>query len=431
MMEKFDVIVVGAGPAGLAAAYTTAKAGLKTIIFERGEYPGSKNVMGGVLYRQATEEVFPDFWRHAPLERPIVEQNYWFLSQKSAVKLGYRSEEFGEQPYNNFTVLRAKFDRWLAKQVEQAGALLITETVVEQLLREGNQVVGVRTGRSEGDLHAPLVIIAEGVNSLLVQQLGLRDDIAPQHLAVAVKEIISLPQEKIEDRFNLEKGQGAVIELIGEPSYGVMGTGFIYTNKESISIGVGAILSEVVKHKWNPNDLLENMKKHPSVRPLIEGSELKEYLAHLIPEGGYKAMPKIYAPGVLVIGDAAMLVNGIHREGSNLAIMSGKFAAETVIDAHRAGDFSLQMLARYQQRLENSFVLQDLKKYQNSTELFEENPQYFQEYPEMLNDIFHEFFTIDSVPKQKKQQIMLAKLKQRRGYGQIALDLYKLWRALG
>jgi electron transfer flavoprotein-quinone oxidoreductase len=328
-------------------------------------------------------------------------------------------------------VLRAKFDRWLAKQVEQAGALLITETVVEELLREGNQVVGVRTGRSEGDLHAPLVIIAEGVNSLLVQQLGLRDDIAPQHLAVAVKEIISLPQEKIEDRFNLEKGQGAVIELIGEPSYGVMGTGFIYTNKESISIGVGAILSEVVKHKWNPNDLLENMKKHPSVRPLIEGSELKEYLAHLIPEGGYKAMPKIYAPGVLVIGDAAMLVNGIHREGSNLAIMSGKFAAETVIDAHRAGDFSLQMLARYQQRLENSFVLQDLKKYQNSTGLFEENPQYFQEYPEMLNDIFHEFFTIDSVPKQKKQQIMLAKLKQRRGYGQIALDLYKLWRALG
>ncbi|AVX29663.1 MULTISPECIES: FAD-dependent oxidoreductase [unclassified Carboxydocella] len=430
-MEKFDVIVVGAGPAGLAAAYTCAKAGLKTIVFERGEYPGSKNVMGGVLYRQATEEIIPGFYKEAPLERPIVEQNYWFLTDKSGVKMGYRSEKFGEEPYNNFTVLRAKFDRWLAKQVEKAGALIINETVVEDLLYERDRVVGVRTDRPEGDLRAEMVIICEGVNSLLTQKAGLRGDIPPEHLAVAVKEIIYLPAEKIEDRFGLEKGQGAVIELIGDPTYGMMGTGFIYTNRESISIGVGALLSEVVQRKINPNELLEHMKQHPLVRPLIEGGESKEYLAHLIPEGGYKAMPRLYAPGVLVAGDSAMLVNGIHREGSNLAMMSGKFAAQTAIDAISTGDFSNQMLARYQERLQNSFVLQDLQKYQNATGLFEENPQYFSQYPAMLNQVMHEFFTVDNVPKKEKQKKMLEIIRQHRSLRQVAGDMFKLWRVLG
>lgn len=428
-MEKFDLIVVGAGPAGLGAAYTAAKAGLKTIVFERGEYPGSKNVMGGVLYRQPTESVFPDFWRQAPLERPVVEQNYWFLSEDASVRIGYRSADFGKEPYNNFTVLRARFDRWLGQETEKAGALLITETLVEELLREEDRVVGVRTGRPDGELRAPLVILAEGVNSLLVQQLGLRDDIAPQHLAVSVKEIISLPSEKIEDRFGLAKGQGAVIELVGDPTGGILGTGFLYTNKESLSIGVGAILSDMVKRKWNPNDLLERLKQHPSIKPLLEGGEMQEYMAHLIPEGGFRAMPALSAPGVLVVGDAAMLVNGMVREGSNLAVVSGKLAAETAVEAHNSGDFSNRTLGRYRDRLQNSFVLQDLHKFRNTTAMFEENPQFFTDYPEMMTDLLHEFFLVDSVPKKDKFRLMFDRLRKRRSYGRLAGDLYKLWRA--
>jgi len=428
---EFDLIVVGGGPAGLAAAYTAAKSGLKVILFERGEHPGSKNVMGGVLYRQATEEIIPEFWREAPLERPIIEQNYWFLAEQSAVKLGYRSQGFAKEPYNNFTVLRAKFDRWFGKKVEEAGALVITETVVEELINDGHTVVGVRTGRAQGEVKAPLTIIAEGANSLLTQQAGLRPDISPQHLAVAVKEIIALPKETIESRFNLEPGQGSVIELIGDATHGMMGTGFIYTNEKSLSVGVGAILSEVVARKVNPNDLLEHMKRHQVVKPLIEGGETKEYLAKLIPEGGYRAMPKLFAPGLMIVGDAAMMVNGIHREGSNLAMMSGKFAAETAVDAVKTGDFSVGMLEQYRKRLDNSFVLKDLKKYQNATGLFEENPQYFRQYPEMMNDVFHEFFTIDNIPKKEKQKNILEKIRQRRSWGHLAGDLYKLWRVLG
>ncbi|MDW7675485.1 MAG: FAD-dependent oxidoreductase, partial [Bacillota bacterium] len=339
-MDKFDVIVVGAGPAGIAAAYTAAKAGLKVIIFERGDHPGAKNVMGGVIYRQPTEELIPKFWeKGAPLERHLIEQRAWLLDKDSAVTLGYKCSLFGKEPYNNFTVLRAKFDHWFAKQAVEAGALLINETVVEELIYEGEKVIGVKTGRNQGEVLGNVVILAEGVNSLIAQKSGMQKHIPSEQLAVAVKEIIALPKGTIEDRFNVDDGEGATIELYGDATKGMMGTGFIYTNKDSLSIGVGAIMSQMLKNKIAPYELLDYFKNHPMVKRLLHGGEVKEYLAHMIPEGGYEAMPKLYRHGLMIVGDAAMLVNGIHREGSNLAMISGKIAAETAIRAKERGDF--------------------------------------------------------------------------------------------
>jgi len=430
-VDKFDAIVVGAGPAGTAAAYTMAEAGLEVLLIERGEYPGSKNVMGGILYRQPTEEIIPEFWKEAPLERPIVEQNYWFLAEQSAFKTGYKSAAWAEEPFNAFSIFRAKFDRWFAAKAVAKGALLITETVVEDLLWEGEKVIGVKTGRPDGDVLADVVILAEGVNSMLTQKAGLAKGILTDHLAVAVKEVIAMPKGKIEDRFNLEKGQGATIELFGQSTMGMLGTAFIYTNENSVSIGCGAILDQVIRKNVNPNDLLEHLKRHPVIRPLIEGGETREYLAHMIPEGGYKAVPKLFANGLLVVGDAAMLVNGIHREGSNLAMTSGRMAAKTVIRAKEAGDFSAHTLSLYKEALDNSFVLKDLKKYQNTSGLLIDKPEYLTIYPEILNDVAHEFFTVDSVPKKEKQKIMLDKVRKRRSLGQIAKDMYRGWRAMG
>lgn len=431
MPEKFDVIIVGAGPAGLAAGYILAGKGLKTIIFERGDYPGSKNVMGGILYRQATAEIIPGFWQEAPLERPIIEQRYMVLAEKSGVTVSYKSSDFGQEPYNAFSVFRAKFDRWLAKRVEAAGALIITETVVEELIFDGPKVKGVRVGRSEGEVYADVVILAEGVNSLLAQRAGLQKWLDSKYLAVAVKEIHALPKEKIEDRFNIEAGQGVAIELVGEATQSMVGTGFIYTNKDSLSVGVGALLSDVIKKVITPNDLIELMKNHPLVKPLLAGSEIKEYMAHLIPEGGLKGMGKLYAPGVLVVGDAAMLVNGIHREGSNLAMISGKVAAETVLEAKQIGDYSEKTLSRYQTALEETFVLQDLKKYQNSSLLFEKNPHLFELYPELANKAMHEYFTVDSIPKKEKQRIIWQMIKKQRGPWQLITDMARIWRTMG
>ncbi|MDK2816474.1 MAG: electron transfer flavoprotein-quinone oxidoreductase [Moorella sp. (in: firmicutes)] len=432
MALRFEVVVVGAGPAGLAAAITLARAGVEVIIFERGEHPGSKNVMGGVLYRHPTETIVPGFYRKAPLERPVVEQRLWLLTDEAALTLGYKSMAFAVEPYNAFTVLRARFDRWLAEQAVAAGALLINETVVEDLLWEKDRVVGVRAGRAEGDVRAEVVILAEGANSLLTQKAGLKKDgINTNQLAVAVKEIIALPREKIEDRFNLEEGQGCTIELLGEATKGMMGTAFIYTNKDSLSVGVGVLLSSLIRRRLNPNDLLEHLKSHPMVRRLLAGGESKEYQGHLIPEGGYRAIPKLYGNGVLVAGDAAMLVNGIHREGSNLAMTSGLLAAKTILAAREKGDYSAANLAPYREMLAESFVLQDLQKYQRAPFFFDQNPHFFTLYPQLLSRAAREFLTVDNVPKGEKQKRIWREITAQRSRIQLAGDLYHLWRVMG
>lgn len=431
-MEEFDVIVVGGGPAGLAAAITAKRNGMNTLVIERGEFPGAKNVMGGVLYTEPTSRLIPDFWQQAPLERPVIEQRYALLEGDNAFTAGYRSPAWADPPYNAHTVLRAKFDRWLAKKAEEEGVLIINETVVEDLLyKPDGGVIGVSTGRAEGDVRGKVVILAEGVNALIAKKAGLHTQLGPEHVAVAVKEIISLPREKIEDRFCLEPGQGATIELLGDATAGMVGTAFIYTNQDSLSVGIGCLMSEMLKIQANANDLLERLKAHPFVRKLIEGGETKEYLGHLIPEGGYKAIPKMYRQGVLVVGDAAMLVNGLHREGSNLAMSSGMVAGEVAAGAVNSHDLSEQSMKLYQDRLKETYVLKDLYKYRNTAHLFEENPQFFRTYPEMVSGVAHEFFTVDEIPKKDKQKTMWQTLTGKRSKGEIIRDLYKLWRAMG
>ena len=428
--EKFDVVIVGAGPAGLAAAYVLTQAGLQVLVFERGEYPGGKNVMGGILYRQPTEAIFPGFWKEAPLERAIVEQRIMVLTQDSGITMGYKSARLAQEPYNAFSVLRAKFDRWLASKVEEAGAFILPETVVEGVIRENGKGVGVRTGREDGDVRCDVVIAADGVNSLIARDAGLHPEITGHQVALAVKEVIALPREKIEDRFNLEPGQGTAIELVGDATGRMLGTAFIYTNQESLSVGVGAIASEFAATGIKPYELIEALKNHPSIKPLVAGGETKEYMAHLIPEGGFKAIPKLYSDGLLVVGDAAMLVNSLHREGSNLALTSGKLAAQAVLQAKEKGDFSAQSLSVYQKLLEESFVIKDLKKYRNATQYLETHRELFTVYPDMLSDAAYEMICVDSVPKADKQKSVMKLIKSRRSMMRLAKDMFDGWRAI-
>lgn len=430
MADKFDVIVVGAGPAGTACAMTAARAGLNVLLIERGEYPGAKNVMGGVLYRKQTEEFVPEFWKEAPIERPVIEQRFWMLGEESAVSFGYKGMEWAQEPYNCFTVLRAKFDQWFASKAVEAGALLINETVVTECIVQDGRVVGVRTDRPDGDVYADVVVLADGVNSLLAKQLGFHKELKPDHVALAVMEVLKLPADKIEERFNLEPNQGCTIELFGDATQGAVGTAFIYTNKDSINIGVGTTLSGLIKSKLRPYDLLEYVKNHKMVKPLIRGSEAQEYAAHLIPEGGYHAIPKLAGNGVVVVGDAAQLVNGIHREGSNMAMTSGKLAAETIILAKQANDFSENMLDRYRTRLMESFVGQDLKKYKDATHTFETFPQYFKDYIPMVNEAASAFFTVDGTPKKEKQQKILKSIREKHGTMKLVSDFYRAWKVM-
>ncbi|XRG76896.1 FAD-dependent oxidoreductase [Rossellomorea sp. GAMAL-10_SWC] len=430
MPEKFDVIVVGAGPAGISCAYELAKNGVNVVLIERGEYPGSKNVMGGVLYRKMMEDVIPEFWKDAPIERVIVEQRVMMLDKQSATTFGYKGLEFAEEPYNNFTVLRSKFDQWFAQKAVEQGALLINETVVLECIVENDMVVGVRTDRPDGDIYADVVVLADGVNSLLGKSLGFHKEWRPDEVALATMEILKLDSKIIQDRFGLEGNQGVAIELFGDATKGIVGTGFLYTNKDSLSIGVGTLLSGMIENKLKPYELLEYVKNHPMIRPYIQGSEPQEYLAHLIPEGGYKSIPKLVGNGVLVIGDAAQLVNAIHREGSNMAMTSGRLAAETIIEAKAIDNYSEVALNPYADKLLNSFVGQDLKKYKDATHHFEKFPQYFEQYIPLLNKSASQMFTVDGKSKWEKQKNIMSNIGGAKAKLKLAKDVYKAWKVM-
>lgn len=432
MSEHFDAIVVGAGPAGNAASYTLAKGGLNVLQIERGETPGSKNVQGAILYSDALERILPDFREDAPLERPVLEQRLWVLDDASYIGSTYRSEEFKKGPPNRYTIIRAEFDRWFSEKVREAGALVICETTVTSLLRnDAGKVIGVHTDRIDGDVYADVVILADGVNSLLAQQAGFHGELQPKDVALAVKEVLFLAPDVIEQRFNINSDEGVVIEMMGKITQGMIGTGFLYTNRESLTIGVGCMLSSFRERGIPPYQLLEDMKNHPAIRPMLRDAEAKEYAAHLIPEGGYNAIPALYGDGWVMVGDAGGLVNAVHREGSNLAMTSGRLAAETIIDLKQNGKaMDMSHLAEYKRRLDSSFVMSDMKKYKHVPDVLHASPQLFTTYPELMSRAAKHMLHVDGTDKKSKQRQISQEFREERGMLGMLSDAYKMWRAL-
>ncbi|MBI4295839.1 MAG: FAD-dependent monooxygenase [Chloroflexi bacterium] len=432
MKETFDVAIVGAGPAGIAAASMLADAGIRTIVFERGEYPGAKNVSGGVLYGHDLARILPDYVeRKCPIERNIIETRLWYLGKDSGYSLGYRDRIFaGERKYNSFTVGRAKFDRWFAEQARKKGALIVPSTVVVDLLRENGKVVGVASGRADGEVRAKVTLLADGVNSPLAAKTGFRPELKPEHVALAVKETIELPAEVIEQRFAVSEGNGVTIDAIGDVAQGMDGVATLYTNHSSLSFAVGAILADYTTHKVKPYELIEDLKEHPMFAPLIAGGKSLEYVAHWLAEGGYDSIPQLYGDGYLIAGDSAMLFNGLHREGNNLAMASGKMAAETIIDALKRDDFSKRTLAAYGERLSASPVIRDMKKYRNFGKFLYQNKEIFSPLPEVASVAAREMITVNGVSKKEKQKLIMKEIQKKTSFLHLARLMWQGWRSV-
>ncbi len=435
--DKFDVIIVGAGPAGTTAAYVLAKAGLSVILLERGTYPGSKNTFGGVLYTTVLNRLIPNFWEQAPVERHVKGVEIYLLSATNALSIKVQSEEHNKPPYNNsFIVSRSKFDRWYAGKAEEAGALLIPDTVVEDLLWENNRVVGVKTRREHGEIYADVVIAADGVNSILAEKVGLRKNYVPRQVALGMKEVIELPRETIEERFNLSGNEGVELKyMAGDATQGIWGGGNIYTNLDSLSVVTWLAVKPLMERRIKAPDLMEHFKNHPSVRNYIRGGKTIEYQAHLAPDGGYDFTPKYYTDGLLIAGDAARFLNAsIHYEGTNFAMASGEAAAKTVLEARSNGDYSAKTLSYYQKLLNNSFVMKDLKRYRKLNHFAEANPVFFDGYFDAITQMAVDYFTVNELPKRQHEWQMIKRfysgLRDARGTGKSFPLIRFLWKCI-
>jgi electron transfer flavoprotein-quinone oxidoreductase len=430
--KKYDVIVVGAGPAGSTAALAAAKAGLKCVFFERAEEPGQKNMFGGVLhYSEALNELIPGFWTQAPMERYITQYKTTWVTSDSSLSFSFQDKQFGREPYNGFTLLRSKFDRWYAEKARKAGAVLVPETTVDDLVWKDNQVIGVKTGRADGDLFADAIIVADGANSLLAEKAGHRKELSPSNISVAAKEVLALPEETINQLFDLKNNEGLAHLFLGECTQGVEGGGFLYTNRSSLSIGVVAKLSALQNKKKSIADLLENFKTQPLIENKIRNATMKEYSGHLIPEGGFKALPQLYGNGILFAGDAAGFIcsTGLTLEGMNFAIASGLAAARTIIRAKEKGNFSEKQLAYYQESLEKSFVLKDLKTFRHAP-VFLSNPRLYELYPSLACEIAGKIYRVNGEPRKKIMSIVREATKGKISRSQLLKDVIQGIRAL-
>lgn len=433
MNEQFDVAIVGAGPAGISAACILAARGIKTIVLERGEYPGAKNVFGGVLYGHDLARIVPDFEdKGFPIERNILESRLWYLSKSGGYSLAYRDQIFaGGRKYNAFTAGRARFDRWFAEQARERGALIVCSTVVTDLLRDrDHRVIGVRTDRPDGDVRARIVLLADGVNSPLARKSGFRPEPRPEDVALSVKEVIALPAEVIEERFGLEPGAGVTIEILGDVTWGMNGVAFIYTNKRSLSIGIGANLLHFSQQRIRPYEMLEAFKQHPMVAPLIKGGKPQEYTAHWLAEGGYDSIPQLCADGCLIAGDSAMLFNALHREGTNLAMASGRMAAEAAAEAMAAGDCSKKGLGTYVEKLRNSYVMKDMVKYRQFPQFLQNREELFTVLPGLTSFAAREMLTVNGISKKQKQRAIRRELSRKMTLPKLLHFLWDAWRSV-
>ncbi len=401
-MEKFNVIVVGAGLAGLASAYTLAQEGLEVLVLEKGDYPGAKNVTGGRLYVNPVRELFPDLWKKAPLERFIAHEGVTMMAAERSISIGYSGNELLEEPYQSYSILRAKFDRWLAKQAERQGAILISKSRVDDLIIENGKVAGVWASGDE--LRADVVIASDGVLSMVSQKAGLHQPRKAHDFAVGFKEIIELDPALIENRFGLQGNEGSASMYMGEVTKGKFGGGFLYTNKESISLGIVVGIKDLMEGTpaVEAPTLLDDFKKRPEIACLINGGATVEYSAHVIPEGGLKAVGKLFGDGILVTGDAAGLAMniGVTVRGMEYALASGYYAAQAVLQAREKADYSAATLAVYEDMLKKSFVLKDFASFKEAPVVLE-NPRLFNNYPELMGNIMRDVYSIPNGPKNR------------------------------
>ncbi len=388
---KFDAIVVGAGPAGCTAAYHLARMGFKVLVVERGRTPGSKNVFGGRVYAGALSRVYPGFEKEAPIER-------WVRIERLSLSCngGYVTLEFrcGEK---SFTTYLSRLCEWMASKAESEGAVIATEVTIEELVKKDGFYKGVRAG---GDtVYADVVVDAEGVNRLLLEKAGFTRKLEPDTVALGVKEVIKLEAGRIEERLGLEENEGVAWLSVGSDlTMGVPGGVFLYTFKDSVSLGAILFLDKALSTLKKPvYQLIDDLRLHRLFKKIVGDGRLIEYSAHLTPQYPEKLIPKkLCDNGLIITGDAAgFLVDMAYTiRGVDLAVYSGYLAAKAIEKAHSQGSMSRENLRVYEDMVRESFIMKEIMKFRGVREVVR-SEELMRVYPRLLCRVLSRMYNID------------------------------------
>jgi electron-transferring-flavoprotein dehydrogenase len=392
---EVDVVIVGAGPAGLAAAYQLVKLveahnasnpdkqiePLSIAVLEKGKEIGAHGLSGAVMDPRGIAELMPDWLeRGFPVEGKVGHDAFWYLLEKQKIAAPILPAPL--QNEGNYVVSLAEVTRWMGGVIGGMGIDIFPEFAASRILVEEGRVVGVRTG-DKGidksgqpkanfepgvDIRAKITILAEGPRGTLTKQLaGLFDLYAgknPQVYSVGVKELWQLP----DDRF----APGTVVHTMGWPlDANTFGGGFMYGMKDRV-VDIGLVVGLDYKNPTiDPHHEFQRYKLHPAVRELLQGGKMIGAGAKAIPEGGYFSMPRMYGDGFMILGDSAGYLNGARLKGIHLAIKSGMLAAETALQAMLKNDFSAAQLQEYNARFESSWAKNELWSQRNFHQAFE------------------------------------------------------------
>ena len=395
---EFDVQFVGAGPAGLAGAIhladlvarhnascaarnATPLPELNIAVLEKSAEVGAHGLSGAVMDPRGLRELIPDYAsKGCPIEAEVAGDDVQILFEKSAFRLPIVPPVL--QNHGNAIVSIGELCRWLAAQAEERGVLIATEMPAQTPLMDGDRVAGVRLGdkgvdkqgnrkptyQPGADCLAKATVLCEGprgtIAKQLEQKLGLTRGRQPQVYATGVKELWEVPAGKAR--------KGHVIHTMNWPlPADTFGGGFIYGLSDSLWY-VGFVTGlDAHDPTSDPHGNLQRFKQHPLVRGLIEGGKPIAYGAKAIPEGGWYAMPKLYADGLLLAGDTGGFLNGGRLKGIHLAIKSGMLAAEQLFECLLADDFSCVKLAGYEKRVTESWAGVELRTMRNFHQAFD------------------------------------------------------------